>query len=77
LSSVINGGITKKAVAEDDEVVASAEVKELKRRIREIERVLGKKTLENELLKDAVDLARQKTDLAIALITRGRDFCKS
>jgi len=35
-------------------------VKELKQRIRELERVLGKKTLENEILKDAVDLARQK-----------------
>jgi transposase len=55
---MVEGG--KKAVAVDDEVVASAEVKELKRRIRELERVLGKKTLENEILKDAVDLARQK-----------------
>jgi transposase len=50
----------KKAIAVDDEVVAAAEVKELKQRIRELERVLGKKTLENEILKDAVDLARQK-----------------
>jgi transposase len=50
----------KKAIAVDDEVVAAAEVKELKLRIRELERVLGKKTLENEILKDAVDLARQK-----------------
>ena len=55
---MIEGG--KKAVAADDEVVSSTEVKELKRRIRELERVLGKKTLENEILKDAVDLARQK-----------------
>jgi len=55
---MIEGG--KKAVAVDDDVVSSAEVKELKRRIRELERVLGKKTLENEILKDAVDLARQK-----------------
>ena len=55
---MVEGG--KKAVAVDDEVVASAEVKELKRRIRELERVLGKKTLENEILKYAVDLARQK-----------------
>jgi transposase len=31
----------KKAVAADDEVVASAEVKELQDRIRELERVLG------------------------------------
>ena len=50
----------KKAIAVDDEVVAAAEVKELKQRIRELERVLGKKTLENEILKDAVDLARKK-----------------
>ena len=50
----------KKAIAVDDEVVAAAEVKELKLRIRELERLLGKKTLENEILKDAVDLARQK-----------------
>ena len=50
----------KKAIAADDEVVASAEVKELQRRIRELERVLWKKTLENEILKDAVEIARQK-----------------
>ena len=50
----------KKAIVVDDEVVAAAEVKELNRRIRELERVLCKKTLENEILKDAVDLARQK-----------------
>ena len=55
---MMEGG--KKAVAVDDDVVSSAEVKELKRRIRELERVLGKKTLENEILKDAVDVARQK-----------------
>jgi transposase len=55
---MMEGG--KKAVAVDDDVVSSAEVKELKRRIRELERVLGKKTLENEILKDAVDLAHQK-----------------
>ena len=39
--------------------------------------MLGKKTLENEILKDAVDLARQKkTDLAVALVTRGRHSMK-
>jgi len=51
----VEGG--KKAVAVDDGVVASAEVKELKRCIRKLERTLGKKTLENEILKDAMDLA--------------------
>lgn len=41
-------------------MVAAGEVRELKRRIRELERVLGKKTLENEILRDAVELAHQK-----------------
>ena len=50
----------KQAVAADEDVVGSSEVKELKRRIRELERVLGKKTMENEILKDAVELAHQK-----------------
>jgi len=33
---------------------------ELKKRIRELERVLGKKTLENEILTKAVKLAHEK-----------------
>ena len=43
----------KEAVRADDEVVASAEVRALEKRIRELERVLGKKTLENEILREA------------------------
>jgi transposase len=39
----------------------------LKRRIRELEEELGKKTLENEVLTEAVKLAHKKTDLARAL----------
>lgn len=50
----------KQAIKADDEVVAAAEVRELKKRIRELERVLGKKTLENEILKEAVSLAHEK-----------------
>ena len=50
----------KQAIQADDEVVAVSEVRELKRQIRELERVLGKKTLENEILRDAVELAHQK-----------------
>ena len=50
----------KQAIQADDEVVAASEVRELKRQIRELERVLGKKTLENEILRDAVELAHQK-----------------
>ena len=50
----------REAVRADDEVVASAEVKALEKRIRELERVLGKKTLENEILREAVKAAHEK-----------------
>jgi len=39
----------KEAVRADDSVVASSEVRALEKRVRELERVLGKKTLENEI----------------------------
>jgi transposase len=50
----------KEAIRADDEVVARAEVQALQKRVRELERVLGKKTLENEILREAVKLAHEK-----------------
>ncbi len=50
----------KEAVRADDEVVAAAEVRRLEERVREPERLLGRKTLEVEILKEALDLARAK-----------------
>ena len=50
----------QEAVRSDDTVVSATEVRELKKRIRELERVLGKKTLENEILTEAVKLAHEK-----------------
>ena len=50
----------KEAVRADDEVVAGAEVRALQKRIRELERVLGRKTLENEILREAVKVAHEK-----------------
>jgi len=44
----------KEAIRVDEEVVGSSEVKVLEKRIRELERVLGKKTPENEILREAV-----------------------
>ena len=49
----------KQAIQADDDVVAASEVRELERRMRGLERVLGKKTLENEIQRDAVELAHQ------------------
>lgn len=53
-----NSGLT--AVKAEEMVVPESEVKELKRKIRQLEQVLGKKTLENEILKEAVKLGREK-----------------
>src|ERR1700755_836321 len=64
----------KEAIRADDEVVAKAEVLALQKQVRELQRVLGKKTLENEILREAVKLAHEKkTDLAAALVA-GRGF---
>ena len=41
-------------------LVPESELKKAENRIRELERLLGRKTLENEVLKDALELARSK-----------------
>jgi len=48
------------AVKAGEEVVPASEYKQLNARVRELERLLGKKTMENEILKDAVKLAHEK-----------------
>lgn len=55
---MLEGGAV--AVASDEPVVSMSEVVALKKRVAELERVLGKKTLENEILKSAVEIARKK-----------------
>lgn len=54
------------AVGAEEEVVPASEVKDLKARIRELERLLGKKTMEVEILKEAVALSREKKRLMAA-----------
>ncbi len=44
----------------DEAVVPESEVKQLRNQIRELQRLLGKKTLENEILKEALELTRSK-----------------
>ena len=50
----------KEAVRVDEDVVAASEVRRLEERVRELERLLGRKTMEVEILKEALDLARTK-----------------
>ena len=48
------------AIAADEHVVPASEVKQLKAQIRELERLLGKKTMEAEILRDAIRVAHEK-----------------
>lgn len=64
----------KVAVAADDEVVSKAEVRALKRRIAQLERVLGNKTLEVEILKEAVRIGREKKLISLAPLSGVEDF---
>src|SRR5919202_1053791 len=50
----------REAVRADDEVVPAAELRRLEERVRDLERLLGRKTLENEILREALELARAK-----------------
>lgn len=47
-------------IRSEEGVVPKSQFRELERRVRELERVLGKKTLENEILREAVKYAREK-----------------
>jgi len=69
---------SREAVSADDEVVSAAEVRDLRRQVRELQRVLGKKTMENEILREAVQLAHEnKTDIAFAVAATGRFAMKT
>ncbi|KAB5959362.1 IS3-like element IS2 family transposase [Bifidobacterium adolescentis] len=60
------------AVAAGEQVVPDSELAAAMKQIKELQRLLGKKTMENELLKEAVEYGRgKKVDSARALIARG------
>ncbi|HAW6235291.1 TPA: IS3 family transposase [Escherichia coli] len=60
------------AVAAGEQVVPASELAASMKQIKELQRLLGKKTMENELLKEAVEYGRaKKLDSARALIARG------
>ena len=48
------------AVGAEESVVPLSELKELQAKVRELERLLGRKTMEVEILKDAIRIAREK-----------------
>lgn len=56
----------KEAVRVDDDVVGANEVRRLEERVRDLERILGRKTLEVEILKEALELARVKKAISLS-----------
>jgi len=49
-----------KAIETEEELVPVSEVKKLENRVRELERALGRQTMQNDILKEAVKIAREK-----------------
>jgi transposase len=50
------------AVRADEDVVAASRIRELKAKARELERLLGRKTMEAEILREALEQARPRCD---------------
>jgi transposase len=62
------------AVAEDDDVTSNKVVRQLEDRIRELERQLGRKTLEAEILREALDKSQSKKPTLLARSPLKGDF---
>ena len=54
------------AVTGDDSVTSNKAVREMEARVRELERQLGRKTLEVEILKEALNKSRSKKPILLA-----------
>ena len=66
------------AVGAGEEVVPASEYRGLQSQVRELQRLLGKKTLENEILREALDLMQpKKTAVALALARSRRHAMKT
>ncbi len=62
------------AVTGDDDVTSNRVVRQLEERVRELERHLGRKTLEVEILREALDKSRSKKPTLLARSPLAGDF---
>lgn len=60
------------AVGSDETVVGSSEVRRLEERVRDLERLLGRKTMEVEILKEALAKSESKKP-SLRLLSQPRD----
>jgi transposase len=61
------------AVGANEPVVPASELQEAMKRIKQLEAALGRKTLENDILKEAVDYAKAKKWIARSPLLPGED----
>ena len=61
------------AVGANDEVIPASEYRALQQQNRELQRLLGKKTMENEILHEALSVGRQKKLLSRAPLRLPRE----
>ena len=59
------------AVGANETVVPASELQDAIKRIKQLEGALGRKTLENEILKEAVDFAKAKKWIARSPVLPG------
>ncbi len=59
------------AVGAIETVVPASELQEAMRRIKQLEGALGRKTLDNEILKEPVDFAKEKKWIVPSPVLRG------
>lgn len=69
---MLDGGAV--AVSEDDDVTSNRAVRQMEDRIRELERQLGRKTLEAEILREALDKSQSKKPTLLARSPLKGDF---
>ena len=55
------------AVGSNEQVVANSQARKLEERVRELERMLGRKTMEVEILKEALEASRSKKPILRSL----------
>jgi len=65
------------AVSEDDDTAGNRAVRQIGECIPEFEWPLGRRTLEVDILKEVLDKARKKTDVAHAVVAEGRFAVKA
>lgn len=67
------------ATESEELVVAASEFRTLQTQIRELQRLLGKKTMEAEIIKEALEVSAgsKKTSVAVAVVAKRRFSMKA